>query len=149
MCYLCDNTQGLPELDVRIKWPNDLYLKGLKVGGILCTSSYEPKVYNICTGKYVPNGADTNTGRSFIIKTWIPLPFSGIGLNVDNEKPTTCLNAALQELKANSPRLKREDILASFFNKFEVLFDIFSNQGKFMSIVSLLELKSIMLMLWV
>ncbi|EMS48709.1 Biotin--protein ligase [Triticum urartu] len=94
--------KGLPELDVGIKWPNDLYLKGLKVGGILCTSSYEPKVYNICTG---------------------------IGLNVDNEKPTTCLNAALQELKANSPRLKREDVLASFFNKFEILFDIFSNQG--------------------
>ncbi|KAK1615222.1 hypothetical protein QYE76_020739 [Lolium multiflorum] len=94
--------KGLPELDVRIKWPNDLYLKGLKVGGILCTSSYEPKVYNICTG---------------------------IGLNVDNEKPTTCLNAALQELEANASRLKREDILASFFNKFEVLFDIFANQG--------------------
>ncbi|CAM0946677.1 unnamed protein product [Alopecurus aequalis] len=94
--------KGLPELDVRIKWPNDLYLKGLKVGGILCTSSYEPKFYNICTG---------------------------IGLNVDNEKPTTCLNAALQELKTNSPRLTREDILASFFNKFEALFEIFSNQG--------------------
>ncbi|GJN19070.1 hypothetical protein PR202_gb06306 [Eleusine coracana subsp. coracana] len=46
---LC-RAKGLPELDVRIKWPNDLYLKGLKVGGILCTSSYEPKVYNICTG---------------------------------------------------------------------------------------------------
>ncbi|KAL5212733.1 hypothetical protein ABZP36_023580 [Zizania latifolia] len=95
-------SKELPELDVRIKWPNDLYLKGLKVGGILCTSSYDQKVYNICTG---------------------------IGLNVDNEKPTTCLNAALQEMKANSPKLKQEDILASFFNKFEVLFDIFSNQG--------------------
>uniref|UniRef100_A0ACD5Z884 Uncharacterized protein n=1 Tax=Avena sativa TaxID=4498 RepID=A0ACD5Z884_AVESA len=94
--------KGLPELDVRIKWPNDLYMKGLKVGGILCTSSYEPKVYNICTG---------------------------IGLNVDNDKPTTCLNAALQELEANSPRLTREDIIATFFNKFEVLFEIFSNQG--------------------
>uniref|UniRef100_A0ACD5V768 Uncharacterized protein n=1 Tax=Avena sativa TaxID=4498 RepID=A0ACD5V768_AVESA len=94
--------KGLPELDVRIKWPNDLYLKGLKVGGILCTSSYEQKVYYICTG---------------------------IGLNVNNDKPTTCLNAALQELEANSPRLTREDILASFFNKFEVLFEIFSNQG--------------------
>ncbi|KAF0919466.1 hypothetical protein E2562_029467 [Oryza meyeriana var. granulata] len=94
--------KGLPELEVKIKWPNDLYLKGLKVGGILCTSFYQPKVYNICTG---------------------------IGLNVDNEKPTTCLNAALKELKANSPTLKREDILASFFNKFEVLFEIFSNEG--------------------
>ncbi|CAN6271539.1 unnamed protein product [Urochloa humidicola] len=98
---LC-RARGLPELDVRIKWPNDLYLKGLKVGGILCTSSYEPKVYNICTG---------------------------IGLNVDNEKPTTCLNAALQEANVISPRLKREDILAHFFNKFENLFEIFSNQG--------------------
>ncbi|KAJ1278033.1 hypothetical protein BS78_04G049100 [Paspalum vaginatum] len=98
---LC-RAKGLSELDVRIKWPNDLYLKGLKVGGILCTSSYEPKVYNICTG---------------------------IGLNVDNEKPTTCLNAGLQEANAISPKLKREDILAYFFNNFENLFDIFSNKG--------------------
>jgi biotin-(acetyl-CoA carboxylase) ligase len=59
MYYLCDKTQGLPELDVRIKWPNDLYLKGLKVGGILCTSSYEPKVYNICTGKHVSTAVDS------------------------------------------------------------------------------------------
>nr|CAB3448943.1 unnamed protein product [Digitaria exilis] len=98
---LC-RAKGLPELDVRIKWPNDLYLKGLKVGGILCTSSYEAKVYNICTG---------------------------IGLNVDNEKPSTCLNAALKEANAISPVLKKEDILAYFFNKFENLFEIFSNQG--------------------
>uniref|UniRef100_A0A0D9VCL1 BPL/LPL catalytic domain-containing protein n=1 Tax=Leersia perrieri TaxID=77586 RepID=A0A0D9VCL1_9ORYZ len=98
---LC-RAKGLPELDVKIKWPNDLYLERLKIGGILCTSSYQPKVYNICTG---------------------------IGLNVDNENPTTCLNAALKELKVNSPMLTREDILASFFNKFEVLFEIFSNEG--------------------
>lgn len=50
--HLCGSNQGLSELDVKIKWPNDLYLKGLKVGGILCTSSYQPKVYNICTGEY-------------------------------------------------------------------------------------------------
>ncbi|TVU12062.1 hypothetical protein EJB05_45686 [Eragrostis curvula] len=98
---LC-RAKGLPELDVRIKWPNDLYLKGLKVGGILCMSSYESKVYNICTG---------------------------IGLNVDNEEPTTCLNAAIKEVMTNSPILKREDIMASFFNKFELLFEMFSNQG--------------------
>uniref|UniRef100_A0A0A9D9F7 BPL/LPL catalytic domain-containing protein n=1 Tax=Arundo donax TaxID=35708 RepID=A0A0A9D9F7_ARUDO len=98
---LCD-AKGIPELDVKIKWPNDIYLKGLKVGGILCTSSYQSKLYNVCTG---------------------------IGLNVDNEKPTTCLNAGLQEIKASLPRLKREGIMAFFFNKFEILFDIFSNQG--------------------
>lgn len=43
--------QGLPYLDVRIKWPNDLYLNGLKVGGILCTSTYKSKKFNVSAGK--------------------------------------------------------------------------------------------------
>lgn len=47
--------QGLPNLDVRIKWPNDLYLNGLKVGGILCTSTYRLKHFNVCAGKQVPS----------------------------------------------------------------------------------------------
>jgi biotin--protein ligase len=54
---------GLPSLDVKIKWPNDLYLNGLKVGGILCTSTYRSKKFNVS---------------------------AGIGLNIDNENPTTC-----------------------------------------------------------
>ena len=43
--------QGLPQLDVRIKWPNDLYLNGLKVGGILCTSTYKSNKFNVSAGK--------------------------------------------------------------------------------------------------
>uniref|UniRef100_A0A1D1XW64 Biotin--protein ligase n=1 Tax=Anthurium amnicola TaxID=1678845 RepID=A0A1D1XW64_9ARAE len=35
--------KDLPFLGVKIKWPNDLYLNGLKVGGILCTSTYRSK----------------------------------------------------------------------------------------------------------
>lgn len=93
---------GLPELDVRIKWPNDLYLNGLKVGGILCTSTYRSKMFDVCVG---------------------------IGLNIDNEKPTICLNAVLQEISTIPHRLTREDILASFFNKFEELFRVFLNKG--------------------
>nr|XP_010926889.1 biotin--protein ligase 2 [Elaeis guineensis] len=94
--------QGSPQLDVRIKWPNDLYLDGLKVGGILCTSTYRSKKFNVC---------------------------AGIGLNLDNEKPTTCLNMVLQKLSSGTHRLMREDILAAFFNNFENLFDIFLIQG--------------------
>ncbi|PKA60036.1 hypothetical protein AXF42_Ash009720 [Apostasia shenzhenica] len=94
--------KGLPQLDVRIKWPNDLYLNGIKVGGILCTSTYSSKKFNIS---------------------------AGIGLNLDNDKPTTCLNAALQAITSVSCRLGKEDILAAFFNNFEKLFDIFVNQG--------------------
>ncbi|KAK1270273.1 hypothetical protein QJS04_geneDACA016187 [Acorus gramineus] len=78
-------SKGFPYLDVRIKWPNDLYLNGLKVGGV--------------------------------------------GLNLDNEKPTTCLNAVLRELTCSTNQLMREDILGAFFQKFEDLFEIFLNQG--------------------
>ncbi|KAL4558739.1 hypothetical protein LXL04_036941 [Taraxacum kok-saghyz] len=61
---------GIPPLDVRIKWPNDLYLNGLKVGGILCASTYQSKIFNIS---------------------------AGVGLNVDNDKPTTSLNSELKK----------------------------------------------------
>ncbi|XP_068639894.1 biotin--protein ligase 2-like isoform X2 [Aristolochia californica] len=93
--------KGVTHLDVKIKWPNDLYLNGLKVGGILCTSTYKSKKFNIS---------------------------AGIGLNLDNEKPTTCLNKVLQQFTCES-LLRREDILAAFFNKFETFFDTFTNQG--------------------
>lgn len=92
----------LPMLDVRIKWPNDLYLNGLKVGGILCTSAYKSKKFNISVG---------------------------IGLNVDNRQPTTCLNAVLQDTTSITCQLRKEDILASFFDKFEKFFDVFTSEG--------------------
>ncbi|XP_038714741.1 biotin--protein ligase 2-like [Tripterygium wilfordii] len=98
---VCDRN-GLPYLDVRIKWPNDLYLNGFKVGGILCTSAYRSKKFDVS---------------------------AGIGLNVDNGKPTTCLNDKLRELSAAACQLRREDILAAFFNKFENFYDLFINQG--------------------
>ncbi|XP_019163760.1 PREDICTED: biotin--protein ligase 2-like isoform X2 [Ipomoea nil] len=93
---------GIPHLDVRIKWPNDLYLGGLKVGGILCTSTYKSQKFNIS---------------------------AGIGINVDNEKPTTCLNTVLQKSTSVPNIFKREDIMAAFFNKFETFIDVFFNQG--------------------
>ncbi|XP_015577164.2 biotin--protein ligase 1, chloroplastic isoform X2 [Ricinus communis] len=93
---------GLPVLDVKIKWPAYLYLNGQRVGGILCNSTYKSKKFNIS---------------------------AGIGLNVDNEKPTTCLNAVLRELSPAASQLRREEILAAFFNKFESLYDLLINQG--------------------
>ncbi|VVB17776.1 unnamed protein product [Arabis nemorensis] len=98
---ICDK-KGLPYIDIRIKWPNDLYLNGLKIGGILCTSSY-------CSRKF-----DTSVG---------------VGLNVDNEQPTTCLNAVLKELSPTSSLFTREEILGAFFHKFEMLFDLFMDRG--------------------
>ncbi|WZY76340.1 hypothetical protein YC2023_022724 [Brassica napus] len=98
---VCDN-KGLPYIDVKIKWPNDLYLNGLKVGGILCTSTYRSRIFHVSVG---------------------------VGLNVDNNQPTTCLNAVLKDISPASVLLKREEIIAAFFHKFEKFFDLFIDQG--------------------
>ncbi|CAK9325924.1 unnamed protein product [Citrullus colocynthis] len=96
------NEKGLPYIDLKIKWPNDLYVNDLKVGGILCTSTYRSKKFNVT---------------------------AGIGLNVDNDEPSTCLNEALSNLSSTPYKFRKEDILAFFFNKFERLYDVFINQG--------------------
>ncbi|KAH0938135.1 hypothetical protein HID58_005596 [Brassica napus] len=98
---VCDN-KGLPYIDVKIKWPNDLYLNGLKVGGILCTSTYRSRIFHVSVG---------------------------VGLNVDNDQPTTCLNAVLKDISPASVLLKREEIIAAFFHKFEKFFNLFIDQG--------------------
>lgn len=98
---VCDN-KGLPYIDVKIKWPNDLYLNGLKLGGILCTSTYRSTKFHVSVG---------------------------VGLNVDNDQPTTCLNAVLKDISPASILLKREEIIAAFFHKFEKFFDLFLDQG--------------------
>lgn len=56
-------------LDIRIKWPNDMYSNGMKVGGILCHSTYRSKQFCVVIG---------------------------VGLNLDNSQPTTCVNDVLQ-----------------------------------------------------
>ncbi|KAG9156345.1 hypothetical protein Leryth_009215 [Lithospermum erythrorhizon] len=93
---------GIQNLDVKIKWPNDLYLDGRKVGGILCTSTYRSKRFNVS---------------------------AGIGLNVGNEKPSISLNSVVQRLHSPDQQLQREDIMATFFNEFEKFYSIFRSQG--------------------
>lgn len=55
-------------LDVRIKWPNDLYAGGLKLGGVLCHSVYRARAFATVTG---------------------------IGLNLANREPSTCVDALI------------------------------------------------------
>ena len=44
----------------KIKWSNDLYLNGLKVGGILCTSTYRLKKFNVSDGNGIVLGLNMN-----------------------------------------------------------------------------------------
>lgn len=50
---------------IKVKWPNDVYLNDQKIAGILVNSSSR--------GKFI--------GMTI-----------GIGINIDNSEPTTCLN---------------------------------------------------------
>ncbi len=76
---------GAKDLPLRIKWPNDIYVEGKKVGGILCQSET-----SFVNGKVV-----------FIVHI-------GIGINVDNAEPSTSLNAALRNLRAKQQKEKAE-----------------------------------------
>lgn len=88
----------------RIKWPNDIYAlcghpqKRLKVGGILCNSLVASKGFTVIVG---------------------------VGLNVCNREPTTCVNELIQEAAqaggktSMQPELDRETLLATVMNHFE------------------------------
>jgi biotin--protein ligase len=57
---------GMEEVNVGIKWPNDIYIDGkVKIGGILCQSVVFGSDYKVTIG---------------------------VGINVDNKFPTVCLN---------------------------------------------------------
>jgi len=125
--------QGLSYNDVKIKWPNDLYLNGLKIGGILCTSTYRSRKFLVSVGNkhYSLEVCNKYLLEVALLLVLLKLVFllAGVGLNVDNEQPTTCLNAVLKDVCPPSNLLKREEILGAFFKKFENFFDLFMEQG--------------------
>ncbi|CAI5491500.1 unnamed protein product [Closterium sp. Naga37s-1] len=91
---------SLPQ--VALKWPNDIFLGGLKVGGVLCTSSYRNRAFDVTVG---------------------------IGLNVDNAQPTTCINAALQAACPSAAPVSHEALLAALLNRLHSLLTVFQQQG--------------------
>ncbi|EGG23402.1 biotin ligase 3 [Cavenderia fasciculata] len=83
---------------VRLKWPNDVYCGGKKIGGILCQSNY--------------------FGGSFDVVI-------GIGINVTNSEPSTCLDAQASQ----TGLFTRELVLARFMKEFESLYLTFTQNG--------------------
>ena len=68
-------------LDINIKWPNDVYMnRRTKLVGIICQSAYSNGVFDIT---------------------------SGIGINVSNYKPTTCLEKEIEDKTGKRIHLSR------------------------------------------
>uniref|UniRef100_A0A1A9VB40 BPL/LPL catalytic domain-containing protein n=1 Tax=Glossina austeni TaxID=7395 RepID=A0A1A9VB40_GLOAU len=88
-------------LDIRLKWPNDVYAYGInKIGGL-------------CLHSFLTHEAVLN---------------AGCGLNLDNDTPTTCINDMIRDYNhANQqklPTLKYEELLALIFNEIERLLEL-------------------------
>jgi biotin---protein ligase len=84
---------------LRIKWPNDLLVNRVKVGGVLCEASTQGDHFNVVVG---------------------------VGINISNPKPTTCLNSALFAHGGDPAQpITREAYLAAYLKSFESLHDQF------------------------
>eukprot|EP01132_Coremiostelium_polycephalum_P004209 gene4209-5271_t len=100
------NNNSIVKPNIQLKWPNDIYGNGVKIGGILCQSNYHNDCFDVVVG---------------------------IGLNVTNEQPTLCINqiikSLLPQLDSQQIHVTREEVLSLFFNKFEEHYIKFSQFG--------------------
>lgn len=79
-------------MNIGIKWPNDIYFnRKKKIGGIICQSTYN--------------------GRAFDVTI-------GCGINISNNRPTTCMDEIASQLEHHKVILGRSNVLASFCNQF-------------------------------
>ncbi|KAL4422552.1 hypothetical protein ABPG75_008749 [Micractinium tetrahymenae] len=109
-------------IDVRIKWPNDVYAGQLKLGGILCHSSYRERKFYV---------------------------IMGVGLNLANQQPTTCVDALIEQAAAAAAAaarggqqqqgqqaqqrsiapVSREDLLAEIMKRLEPMLERLAAEG--------------------
>lgn len=103
-CYIL-GTFLFQNIDIKIKWPNDLYAYSkVKIGGLVARSflDAEEAVVNI-----------------------------GCGINLNNKNPTTCVNDMIDKYnKENNTQLETiqfEIFFARIFNEIERIYDIVQN----------------------
>lgn len=96
---LCETLQDLTELDIKIKWPNDLVVNGKKVCGILL---------ELCQDNY---------NQNYLIL--------GIGLNVNTPSFPKDLPYATSLYLESGKRYTKETILQNFLKRFEIDYKTF------------------------
>ncbi|DAA32970.1 biotin--protein ligase isoform X1 [Bos taurus] len=98
---------GYQDINLRVKWPNDIYYSDLmKLGGVLVNS--------------------TLMGETFYI-------LIGCGFNVTNSNPTICINDLITEYNkehgAQLQPLRADCLIARTVTVLEKLIDVFQDQG--------------------
>ncbi|XP_035221413.1 biotin--protein ligase-like [Stegodyphus dumicola] len=98
---------GFGYLDLRLKWPNDIYYgKDKKLGGVIAHTTIQGNVAHV---------------------------YSGCGINVNNSRPTTCLNDIIKYHNAVHsdilPLLETEQVIACTLTEMENLVQDFEKSG--------------------
>ena len=93
---------GGEDLGLRIKWPNDLFVGGEKVGGVLCTSAYREGSFEVAVG---------------------------LGLNYTNSQPTTCVAELMAAQHPERSLPPREALLAGILERLEGHVGILEERG--------------------
>nr|XP_021533719.1 biotin--protein ligase [Neomonachus schauinslandi] len=98
---------GYQDINLRVKWPNDIYYSDLmKLGGVLVNS--------------------TLLGETFYI-------LIGCGFNVSNSNPTICINDLITEYnkqhRAELKPLRTDSLIARTVTMLEKLIDTFQDKG--------------------
>lgn len=118
---LCRSLTRITELNIGIKWPNDLLIDGKKISGILLESAAEDERL-----KYVIAGI-------------------GISVNlVEADYPPELLAKAVSLRMAAGRQWNRTSIISEFLQEWETLYSLYQEQG-FHPIVSLWEALSVSL----
>lgn len=90
------NQPGYDELDLRLKWPNDIYVGNMKVGGMLINT-------HVLSNMHVCN--------------------LGVGLNLFNKEPTICIDEIISEFNRTFGKslkmISYEQYFAIVFNEIE------------------------------
>ena len=106
--------EGYSDFPIKIKWPNDVYVRDpnkpdevsyVKVAGILANCAYSAGNYQVVLG---------------------------IGINTNNARPTTSLDAVLPLLNSSGKKLEPfriERLLARILTRLEVLYGEFCRSG--------------------
>ncbi|XP_014489289.1 PREDICTED: biotin--protein ligase isoform X3 [Dinoponera quadriceps] len=91
---------GYENINLRLKWPNDIYIGNSKIGGLLVKTKID-STKCICD--------------------------IGAGINLSNSKPTLCINTAIQDYNqkhgTNLLTFSYEEFVAEVFNCIEYLVD--------------------------
>ncbi|XP_077402870.1 biotin--protein ligase isoform X2 [Vanacampus margaritifer] len=98
---------GYEEIDLRLKWPNDIYYSNLiKLGGVLVTSTVMGSTFHLLIG---------------------------CGFNVSNSNPTVCVNDIIQQYNiqhnCNLEPLSCAQLIARTVSCLEALIDRFQHGG--------------------